>query len=619
MAQKLLKAGGKRKSAAKRPAKKTEDGSVVLVGTYREKQLDWIKKSGVYNYPLTVPSSTVPSPSSATGAGQQQDYSRIKELWLYAGAKAKRHCFAAEFVGIQSKAEFLAANPTYAKKVGKPSHAQYAVFKTKPFDYGPKLEGKTVVARAIDFAKGRGQTKKIAAAIKQFHADGEFAPLADYLPTELAKVPRPQLRVYEAAVQLDFFKQLGVRENRLDLVVRNPAEGVKYSMIDLFAGAGGLSEGLEEAGFHGVFASEIVAQYADTYRRNHPGTTVMTQDIRKLDAEDVRKQLGMRKGQLSLIAGGPPCQGFSINAPIRSTLDQRNHLFKEYLRFVDAFQPRAVLIENVPGLVSFENGDTLHAILNALGELGYGADVRILGAAYYGVPQMRWRTMILGLRGKELPRNAFPEPVCHAPIRPNFTATFDGRSLLKVPAADISGNFVSVKEAIGDLPSVKAGERGEKCMEYPCAPQSDFQRAVRRGSTGIYNHEAPHLSPINLQRLKYIKPGGNWTDIPHELLPKGMKLARKSDHTKRYGRLSPDGLASTILTKCDPHWGAYFHYGQDRSLTVREAARCQSFPDHYIFYGSQQEQFAQVGNAVPPMLAKAVGVALKAVLDEEEK
>jgi len=127
------------------------------------------------------------------------------------------------------------------------------------------------------------------------------------------------------------------------------------------------------------------------------------------------------------------------------------------------------------------------------------------------------------------------------------------------------------------------------------------------------------LSPVNLQRLKYIKPGGNWTDIPHDLLPKGMKQARTSDHTKRYGRLKPDGLASTILTKCDPHWGAYFHYAQDRSLTVREAARCQSFPDHYIFYGSQQEQFAQVGNAVPPLLAKAVGVAIKAVLDEEEK
>ena len=211
MAQKLLKAGGKRKIASKRPdncvAAASSPSQVVLVGTYREKQLDWIKKNAVYNYPLAVPSA-----SSRTGADPQQDYSRITELWLYAGAKAKRHCFAAEFVGIQSKAEFLAANPTYAKKVGKPSHAQYAVFKTKPFDYGPKLEGKTVVARAIDFASGRGQTKKVAAAIRQFHADGEFAPLAAYLPKELAKVPRPQLRVCEAAVQFVYSSWSPVRE-----------------------------------------------------------------------------------------------------------------------------------------------------------------------------------------------------------------------------------------------------------------------------------------------------------------------------------------------------------------------------------------------------------------------
>ena len=260
MAQKLLKASGKRKIAAKRAVMEIENSSVVLVGTYREKQLAWIKANGIYNWPVSdedgrAVSMKPPCDDCREVCPQPAVFANAKELWLYAGAKAKRHCFAAEFVGIQSKVEFLAANPTYAKKVGKPSHAQYAVFKTKPYDYGPKLEGKTVVARAIDFATGRGQTKKIAAAIKQFHADGEFAPLADYLPTDLAKVPLQQLRVCEAAVQLEFLKQLGVRENRLDLVVRNPAEGVKYSMIDLFAGAGGLSEGLEEAGFHCVFAS----------------------------------------------------------------------------------------------------------------------------------------------------------------------------------------------------------------------------------------------------------------------------------------------------------------------------------------------------------------------------
>lgn len=390
------------------------------------------------------------------------------------------------------------------------------------------------------------------------------------------------------------------------------------TMLDLFAGAGGLSEGLSEAGFHSLFASEIVSVYANTYKLNHPGAKVFTADIRSLGAGEVLSDLGLERGQLDLLAGGPPCQGFSINAPVRSVLDQRNHLFKEYLRFVDTFAPRAVLIENVPGLVSFEHGATLHAILDALAQLGYGADVRILGAAYYGVPQMRWRTIILGLRGKILPPDAFPEPIYHAPIRPNFTTTFDGQMLVKLPAPEVSAAFTTVKEAIGDLPPLMCGERGEEVKEYISEPFCDYQRRLRVGSPGVYNHEAPRLSKINLERLKHIRPGGNWTDIPDDLLPKGMKRANRGDHTKRYGRVTADGLASTILTKCDPHWGAYFHYEQERSFTVREAARIQSFPDHYIFTGTIAEQFAQVGNAVPPLLAEAVGLTLKSILMEDQ-
>jgi len=388
--------------------------------------------------------------------------------------------------------------------------------------------------------------------------------------------------------------------------------------IDLFAGAGGLSKGLSEAGFHGLFANEIIDEYANTYRKNHPSTFVTTADIRTLDANEIRTQLRIEREELDLLAGGPPCQGFSINAPIRSNLDERNHLFREYLRFVDAFAPRAVLIENVPGLVSFEDGATLHAILDALAELGYGADVRILGAAYYGVPQMRWRTFIVGLRGKNLPSSAFPEPAFHAPIRPNFTTTFNGQSLVKTPTPETDAKFISVREAIGDLPPLKNGEQGEAVKQYFCDPTCDYQKHLRIGSIGVVNHEAPRLAAKNLERMQHIKPGGNWTSIPDNLLPKGMQRARKSDHTKRYGRVHPDGLASTILTKCDPHWGAYFHYSQDRSFTVREAARIQSFPDRFVFTGTQAQQFAQVGNAVPPLLAKAIGLAIKSILEEGE-
>ena len=162
----------------------------------------------------------------------------------------------------------------------------------------------------------------------------------------------------------------------------NSREGNQLACVDLFAGAGGLSEGLEEAGFHSLFASEIVPKYAETYAKNHPNAEVCVSDIRAVDPADVRVSLGIEVGELDLVAGGPPCQGFSINAPVRSGDDPRNHLFREYLRFVDEFKPRAVLIENVPGLVSFEKGRTLHAILDALAQLGYGADVHILGAPY---------------------------------------------------------------------------------------------------------------------------------------------------------------------------------------------------------------------------------------------
>lgn len=380
--------------------------------------------------------------------------------------------------------------------------------------------------------------------------------------------------------------------------------------IDLFAGAGGLSEGLSEAGFRSLYANELVPTYAATFALNHPGTMVDSRDIRSVDAQKIRRSLGLKKGELDLMAGGPPCQGFSINAPTRSTDDRRNHLFKEYLRFVDEFQPRAVLIENVPGLVSFEGGATLAAILQSLENLGYRADVQILYAPHYGVPQTRWRTIILALRDGADALTAFPNPERHAPMRVNFTSRFDGRNIVALPKSVELPSYTSVSQAIGDLPRLVNGEAGDPIKQYPTAPTNEYQRALRAGSEGVLNHEAARLSKINLDRLANIPQGGNWTDIPFELLPKGMKNARRTDHTKRYGRVHPDGLASTILTKCDPHWGAYFHYDQDRAFTVREAARIQSFPDSYKFTGSRVDQYEQVGNAVPPLLAAAVGQSI---------
>ena len=408
-----------------------------------------------------------------------------------------------------------------------------------------------------------------------------------------------------------------------DMTKRNPdpdevlrvAIGSRPTSIDLFAGAGGLTEGLKEAGFISLYANEIVPQYAVTFRQNHPGVEVEGGDIRDVDARIVRERRGLAQGELDLLAGGPPCQGFSINAPVRSTDDHRNHLFLEFIRFAEEFRPKAVLIENVPGMISFAQGDTLDAILTSLGNIGYGADVRVLYAPHFGVPQMRWRTIILGLSGTDVPVSAFPQPVRVAPRRVNFTSTWQGRLLTQPEPANLS-THTTVEQAIGDLPPLLSGERFPDGDSYTKAAASDYQKRLRTGSAGVFNHQAPRLSPINLERLRHIPPGGNWTNIPKDLLPEGMKRARESDHTKRYGRSLPEGLSSTILTKCDPHWGAFFHYEQDRSFTPREAARIKSFPDSYVFTGNMSDQFAQVGNAVPPMMAEAIGRSLLETLGE---
>lgn len=389
--------------------------------------------------------------------------------------------------------------------------------------------------------------------------------------------------------------------------------------LDLFAGAGGLTEGLRQAGFKSVFANEISPAHSVTLKNNHSETEVHTDDIRALNPEKIRKQLGLAKGELDLVAGGPPCQGFSVNAPIRSVEDERNHLFLDFLKFVRAFNPKVVLIENVPGMLSFEKGETVTAILSSLRDLGYDATVRILFAAHYGVPQMRWRTIVIANRLGIAPASMYPVPSFYAEGRANFTTKYLGRSLIldQKELKNLPPN-TTVEQAIGDLPLIENGG-GQEIMEYFLSPVSSYQKLARKNSKKLYNHISAGLGKANLERIPYIPPGGSWRDIPYELLPAGMKKARRSDHTKRYGRLHPDGLGSTILTKCDPHWGTYIHPEQDRIISVREAARIQSFPDRFRFYGTLSEQYEQVGNAVPPLFAKAIGDSIMPYLTSSVK
>ena len=382
-------------------------------------------------------------------------------------------------------------------------------------------------------------------------------------------------------------------------------------VVDFFSGAGGLSCGLNMAGFESILGSDIHPVYAQTYAKNHPKSKVITTDIRELSEHDILKLTGLRPGELDLLAGGPPCQGFSINAPIRTLDDQRNHLFKEYLRIAEILNPKAILIENVPGLVSLGKGTVVKAIYHHLNQMGYTVAHRILFAGHYGVPQMRFRTVFIALRdGGKI---EFPEPAFNSKAVANFAGARELCLQIHPLFSEHLREQTTVWNAISDLPELALGEAMDN-VNYPMPAQSEYQKILRKGSKKIYNHACAKLGKANLERLTHIPQGGSWRDIPHDLLPAGLKRARRSDHTKRYGRLHPDQLCSTILTKCDPHWGSFFHPTQDRALSVREAARIQSFPDTYTFTGSLTEQFEQVGNAVPPLMAKAIGETIKKLI-----
>lgn len=377
--------------------------------------------------------------------------------------------------------------------------------------------------------------------------------------------------------------------------------------IDLFCGAGGITEGFREAGFRCLYSNDFNPQAIETFKLNHPEAWADPRPIEEVDPRWVRRKLGLKRGELSVQTGGAPCQGFSINAPERFLEDPRNALFRHYIRFLDEFKPEALVFENVPGMLSLADGHIFERILSEFSKRGYHLSVKILFAAHYGVPQERWRLFILGSRQSSAP--APPAPTHFAVGRANFRG---GRTMtFQVVPADkqILLPPVSVAEAISDLPRLKMGEGGEE-IPYDRESSSTYAKLMRQGSAAVYNHYASRLSPQNVARMKYVKPGGSWRDIPFGLLPRGMQRARLSDHTKRYGRLRADGLAATIMTKCDPHWGSAFLPDQDRALTVREAARLQSFPDRYRFLGSRVSQYEQVGNAVPPLMAKAVAQVL---------
>lgn len=373
----------------------------------------------------------------------------------------------------------------------------------------------------------------------------------------------------------------------------------RLTAIDLFSGAGGISLGLGSAGYDILLANDLDPAASRSYRRNFPDHTFVERNVRGLQASEILSAAGLAPGELDLLMGGPPCQGFSIIGA-RVVHDERNDLFRDFLRIGEALRPRCMVIENVPGLATLAQGAVLREILEGFQRLGYGASFAELLAAQYGVPQMRWRMVFVAFR-KDLgipPGMGFPQPThgrrAIGELIPNCT----------IPPEDWAG-FVTTREAIGDLPPVRAGE---EVSAYPGRPQCAYQREMRSGlRRQLHNHYAPKLSAQNMARIAALKEGQDWRDLPRELLPEGMRRALRKDHTRRYSRMTWAGIPRSIITRFrDPKSGEYTHPEQDRTISIREAARIQSFPDRFVFEGSYSEQYDQVGNAVPPRLAAAI-------------
>ncbi|MBR0689593.1 DNA cytosine methyltransferase [Bradyrhizobium manausense] len=379
----------------------------------------------------------------------------------------------------------------------------------------------------------------------------------------------------------------------------------RLTAVDLFSGAGGITLGLLNAGFNIVFCSDRDPVCAVTHRRNFPDIPFAEAPIEQLSGADILREAGLKRDELDLLIGGPPCQGFSIIGQ-REIWDVRNGLFREFLRLAKELRPKCLVIENVPGLATLEGGTVLRQIGDAFREAGYTIDCAELLAAQYGVPQMRWRMFFIGWRNDLGKRGGFPKPT-HG--RAGIGDLYPNKTI----SPEETDGFVTIREAIGDLPRVRAGELQTR---YTRPPQSLYQEAMRRSTQQeLANHYAPRLSEQNLARIKSLKPGQDWRDLPRDLLPPSMQRALRKDHTRRFRRMRWEGIARSIITRFrDPKSGEYSHPDQDRTISIREAARIQSFPDWFVFEGGHSAQYDQVGNAVPPLLARAVGAELRRML-----
>jgi DNA (cytosine-5)-methyltransferase 1 len=358
--------------------------------------------------------------------------------------------------------------------------------------------------------------------------------------------------------------------------------------IDLFCGCGGLSAGLRDAGYKILAGIDIEKQYIQTFTKNFPDSMSICEDISSIKPSELLKKVGLKVGELDLLAGGPPCQGFSKNIPRsqRQLDSENNSLVKIFLEFCEAILPKWVLMENVAEMRNGFNGHYTDEIVQRLTDAGYQVIHGVHNAADYGVPQRRRRAFFMARRDGLAPKH------------PDITHT-------KIPTRDLfssSQAHISVWDAISDLRSLEIGQ-GTDPDAYQTSPNNEYQEYVRNGCSVVYNHIAKNLKPTQFARICSLKPGEGIKNLPDNLRP-------KSGYSGAYGRLTKEMIMPTITRWVfHPGSGRWGHPVDLRLITIREAARLHGFKDCFRFFGSYTQQAGQIGNSVPPLLAKIMGKA----------
>lgn len=363
----------------------------------------------------------------------------------------------------------------------------------------------------------------------------------------------------------------------------------KPKAIDLFCGCGGISVGLQKAGFDILAGIDIEKKYLVTFKHNFPNAKALNTDITTIAASEFMQLLDIAPGELDILVGGPPCQGFSKNVPRKNRFleDPKNLLVKSFLDYCEALQPKMVLMENVAEMKNGFEEIYSQEVISRLEEAGYTVSSAVLNSADYGVPQRRKRAFFFANRLGFKFNIPIPTHSKAKPIDKKIGMLFDYPS------------HVTVWDAISDLPNVNHGT-GLEYTEYSSKPQTYYQQEIRVNLSQVKNHIARKLAPKQYERLASLKPGEGNNELPEHLKTKG-------GYSGAYGRLTWDMIAPTITRWVfHPGSGRWGHPVDIRTLTIREIARIQSFPDSFEFVGSYTDQAGQLGNAVPPQLAYSV-------------